>query len=214
MKILLKICLVLISTVIVSCSCPLPLLSPDKSELNTRAPNKYNVEFTTTKGIFQIEVNRDYSPLAVDRFYYLVKKNYYNDNRFFRVVPNFVIQWGMKGNPKVDKIWEELGVVDEPVELSNTKGTISFARSGPNTRSTQLFINLKDNVRLDNSEWGGVKGFPAFGKVIKGIEVVEAINSEYRELPNQDSISVNGNNYLKKNFPNLDYIISAVIKSN
>jgi cyclophilin family peptidyl-prolyl cis-trans isomerase len=138
-----------------------------------------------------------------------VKNNYYNYNRFFRVLPNFVVQWGMRGVPEIDKIWGEMGIKDEPVKLSNLKGTISFARSGPNTRSNQLFINLADNKRLDTSDFNDVLGFPAFGKVIKGMETVESINSEYKQDPDQDSIRIKGNLYLKNNFPNLDYIIST-----
>ena len=117
----------------------------------------------------------------------------------------------MKGIPEVDDIWSDMGIKDEPVKLSNTKGTIAFARSVPNTRSNQLFINLGDNMRLDNSDFNGVKGFPAFGKVVIGMDVVESINSEYLQKPDQDSIRVNGNEYLSRNFPNLDYIISATV---
>jgi len=143
------------------------------------------VEFKTTKGNFIVDIQRDYSPLAVDRFYYLVKNNYYNDNRFFRVLPNFVVQWGMKGKPAVDTVWENLGIADEPVKLSNTKGTIAFARSGPNTRSNQLFINLADNVRLDSSNYNDVNGFPAFGIVTEGMDVIEKITADYLQEPNQ-----------------------------
>lgn len=193
------------------CAASSPLLEPKTDELNVAAPEKFNVEFTTTQGNFTVEVIRDYSPLAVDRFYYLVKNNYYSYNRFFRVLPNFVVQWGMRGVPQIDKVWSDLGVNDEPVKMSNVKGAISFARGGPNSRSNQLFINLVDNLRLDKSDFNGVKGFPAFGKVIDGMEVVESINSEYLQEPNQDSIMSKGNVYLNKNFPNLDYIISAKV---
>ena len=117
----------------------------------------------------------------------------------------------MKGVPVIDKAWEDLGIKDEPVKMSNDKGTLSFARSGPNTRSNQLFINLANNARLDESDFNDVKGFPAFGKVISGMDVVESINSEYKQEPNQDSISTQGNHYLNKNYPNLDYIISTEI---
>lgn len=206
-----KILYFLLLIILVSCSSPSPLLEPDKEEVASQAPEVFNVEFNTTKGNFVIEAKREYSPLAVDRFYYLVKNDYYNFNRFFRVLPNFVVQWGMKGVPSIDKIWGDYGIKDEPVKLSNKKGVIAFARSGPNTRSNQLFINLADNIRLDTSSWGGVNGFPGFGRVIKGMDVVESINSEYLQEPNQDSISTKGNSYLNKNFPNLDYIITTRI---
>ena len=196
---------------ILSCSTSSPLMDPDPGELSEKAPAKFTVMFKTSKGDFHVEVERNNSPLAVDRFYYLVKNNYYNFNRFFRVLPNFVVQWGMRGIPTIDEIWGNKGIQDEPVKLSNTKGTIAFARSGPNTRSNQLFINLADNKRLDVSDFNNVKGFPAFGKVIKGMDVVESINSEYRQEPDQDSIKTLGNGYLKKNYPNLDYIISTKI---
>lgn len=203
----------LLITIIISfgCAASSPLLEPDTDELNVIAPDMFNVEFITTKGNFIVETIRDYSPIAVDRFYYLVKNNYYSYNRFFRVLPNFVVQWGMRGVPQIDKVWSDLGVQDEPVKMSNVKGAISFARGGPNSRSNQLFINLVDNLRLDESDFNGVKGFPAFGKVIEGMKVVESINSEYLQEPNQDSIMNKGNVYLNKNFPNLDYIISAKV---
>ena len=194
-----------------ACSGNNPLLKPDTKELNEHSPNNFRVVFHTTKGDFTVDVSRKYSPLGVDRFYYLVKNHYYDGNRFFRVVPNFVVQWGMKGIPEIDKIWEKMGIKDEPVKLSNTKGTIAFARGGPNTRSNQLFINLKYNARLDTSGYMNVKGFPAFGKVIKGMDIVESINSEYVQKPNQDSIIVKGNGYLNRNFPDLDYIKSTEI---
>ena len=196
---------------IFACSTSSSLLKPDIEELSTKAPEKYEVLFNTTKGNFIVEVTRNYSPSAADRFYYLVKNNYYDDNKFFRVLPGFVVQWGMKGKPEIDKVWENLGIKDESVKLSNTKGAIAFARSGPNTRSNQLFINLNNNTRLDTTTYGGVNGFPAFGKVVKGMNVVESINAEYLQKPNQDSIMAKGNAYLEKNFPNLDFIISAKI---
>jgi len=193
------------------CCASLPLLEPDSDELSSPAPSEFKVEFNTNKGIFLIKIDRELSPLAVDRFYYLITNKYYYQNRFFRVIPNFVVQWGMKGVPELDEIWGNLGIDDEPVKSSNTKGAISFARSGPNTRSNQVFINLADNKRLDTSDYNDVDGFPAFGKVIEGMEIVESINAEYKQQPNQDSIRIKGNIYLNKNFPNLDYIISIKI---
>ncbi len=208
---LIKISIVTVLLFLLGCSIKSPLLKPDKTELNKKSPEEFEVRFKTTKGDFIVKAERKYSPLAVDRFYYLVKNHYYNDNRFFRVLPGFVVQWGMKGNPEIDKVWEKLGIKDEPVKLSNKIGTIAFARGGPNSRSNQLFINLADNIRLDTTNFGNVTGFPAFGKVIKGMEVVKSINAEYLQKPNQDSIMAKGNGYLKKSFPDLDYIINTEI---
>lgn len=205
------ILVLIISVYMFGCSASSPLIEPNSDDLTAQAPIEFVVKFKTTKGDFKINVERKNSPLAVDRFYYLVKNNYYNFNRFFRVLPGFVVQWGMKGVPQIDQVWENLGILDEEVKLSNTKGAISFARSGPNTRSNQVYINLGDNTRLDSTKYNDVNGFPAFGKVIEGMDIVEAINSEYKQEPNQDSIKTKGNVYLINNFPNLDYIISTEI---
>jgi cyclophilin family peptidyl-prolyl cis-trans isomerase len=194
-----------------SCTSRNPLINPDNDDLKIQAPLEFKVEFLTSKGSFIVESKREYSPLAVDRFFYLVNNNYYNNNKFFRVLPNFVVQWGMKGIPEIDSVWSQFGVADEPVKLSNNKGTIAFARGGPQTRSNQLFINLADNLQLDESSFNEVKGFPAFGKVIKGMDIVESINAEYLQKPDQDSIRIQGNSYLDRVYPNLDYIISTKI---
>ncbi len=195
----------------VGCTSRNPLINPENDDLAIQAPAEFKVEFKTTKGNFIVEAKREHSPLAVDRFFYLINNNYYDNNKFFRVLPNFVVQWGMKGIPEIDSVWSQLGVEDEPVKLSNYKGTIAFARGGPQTRSNQLFINLADNLQLDESNFNEVKGFPAFSKVVNGMDVVESINAEYLQRPMQDSISIQGNNYLDRVYPNLDYIISTKI---
>ena len=211
MKIIMMFWVLFISLFVFGCSSTSPLLKPEESGLNQRAPESFTVVFVTTKGDIEINVRRDYSPLGVDRFYYLAKNHYYDGNRFFRVVPGFVVQWGINGNPEINKVWKNKGIPDEPVKLSNKKGTMAFARGGPNTRSNQLFINLNDNLRLDTTNFMGVKGFPAFGIVVKGMDVVESIYPGYKELPDQDSIQTKGNVYLDKNFPELDYIITTKI---
>ncbi len=211
MKIQNKILLLLTTIIILNCSGSSKLIKPTDEDLKVKAPDVFTVVFVTTKGDVKINVKREYSPLGVDRFYYLAINHYYDGNRFFRVVPNFVVQWGINGNPEVNKVWENFGIEDEPVILSNRKGTMAFARGGPDTRSNQLFINLKDNLRLDTTDFMGVKGFPAFGEVVEGMEVVESIYDGYKELPDQDSIQIKGNNYLIKNFPELDYIITTKI---
>ncbi len=195
--------------IILLAACSRALLKPDPEILAVPAPSQFKVLFETSKGNFTVDVKRYFSPKGVDRFYYLVTNGYYDGNRFFRVVPNFVVQWGINGDPEINKVWENFGIEDEPVKLSNYRGTIAFARRGPNTRSNQVYINYKDNLRLDTTNYNGVKGFPAFGRVINGMEVLDSIYAEYRQKPDQDSIQQKGNDYLQRNFPKLDYIIKA-----
>ena len=199
----------ILSAIIIGCSSG--LLKPDPEVLALPAPEQFKALFVTTKGDFVIDVKRYFSPKGVDRFYYLITNGYYDGNRFFRVVPNFVVQWGINGDPKINNVWNEFGIEDEPVKLSNYRGTIAFARGGPNTRSNQVYINFKDNLRLDTTNYNGVKGFPAFGRVISGMDTVDSIYAGYRQLPDQDSIQAKGNEYLKRNFPKLDYIIKAEV---
>lgn len=183
----------------------------DPSKLTEKAPETFKVQFATTKGNFVIEVTRSLSPNGADRFYNMVRSGYFKDIAFFRVIPGFMCQFGIHGDPKVSAKWREASIADDPVKGSNTRGTISFATAGPNTRTTQLFINFGDNTRLDGM------GFSPFGRVIEGMDVVDKINGEYGEGapggrgPNQNLVQNEGNAYLKKDFPNLDYIKSATI---
>ena len=171
-----------------------------------KAPDTYKVKLDTSKGPFVIEVHRSWAPLGADHFYSLVKSGFYNDVRFFRVVPNFMLQFGMSGDPKVQSA-HNTTIKDDPVKESNKRGYVTFAKTGaPNSRSTQLFINYKDNTFLDS------QGFAPIGQVVSGMEVVDKINSEYREKPNQNEIRTSGNAYLKKEFPNLDYVKTATIE--
>lgn len=167
-----------------------------------KAPDSYKVKFETSKGDFVVEVTRKWAPRGADRFYALVKKEFYKDCRFFRVVPNFMVQFGINGDPDIQKDFREDTIKDDPVVASNTRGFITYATSGPNSRTTQLFINFKDNGFLDS------QGFAPFGRVVEGMKVVDSINSEYREQPNQGAIQSQGNAYLKQTFPRLDYIKS------
>ena len=178
-----------------------------------KAPEYFKATFETTKGNFEIEANRIWSPYAVDRLYQLINNGYYTNIAIFRVIPNFVAQFGIHNDSTITKAWKKSKVLDEPVVESNLKGTLSFARSTPGTRTNQIFINLKDNTRLDTFYSKKVKGFPVVAKVIKGMNVAESFYNGYGDdLTNkQDSISDLGNMYLKKNFPNLDYIIKAYI---
>jgi peptidyl-prolyl cis-trans isomerase A (cyclophilin A) len=183
----------------------------DPSKLTEKAPDTFKAQFETTKGKFVIEVLREQAPLGADRFYNLVRSGYFTDVAFFRVIPGFMCQFGIHGDPKVSEKWRPATIQDEPVKSGNKRGAITFAMGGPNTRTTQLFINFADNSRLDGM------GFPSFGKVVEGMDVVDKINGEYGEGaprgrgPDQGRIQREGNAYLKKDFPNLDYIKSASI---
>ena len=185
----------------------------DPAKLTEKAPETFKAQFDTTKGKFTIEVTRSLSPNGADRFYNLVRSGYFKDIAFFRVIPGFMCQFGIHGDPNVSAKWRAAAIPDDPVKGSNTRGTITFATAGPNTRTTQLFINFADNSNLDGM------GFSPFGKVTEGMDVVDKINSEYGEGaprgrgPDQGRVQGEGNTYLKKDFPNLDYIKSATILS-
>jgi peptidyl-prolyl cis-trans isomerase A (cyclophilin A) len=183
----------------------------DPAQLTEKAPETFKAQFNTTKGTFTVEVTRSLSPIGADRFYNLVRSGYFTDIACFRVIPGFMCQFGIHGDPGVSAKWREANITDDPVKGSNTRGTITFATAGPNTRTTQLFINFADNANLDGM------GFSPFGRVTEGMDVVDKINSEYGEGapggrgPDQNRIQMEGNAYLKKDFPNLDYIKSAAI---
>lgn len=183
----------------------------DPSKLTEKAPDTFKAEFDTTKGKFTVEVTRSLAPNGADRFYNLVRSGFFKDVAFFRVIPGFMCQFGIHGDPAVSARWREANITDDPVKGSNTRGAVTFATAGPNTRTTQLFINFADNARLDGM------GFSSFGKVVEGMDVVDKINGEYGEGapsgrgPNQGRIQMQGNAYLKKDFPNLDYIKAATI---
>lgn len=170
-----------------------------------KVPDQYKVKFETSCGDFVVQVHRDWAPKGADRFHELVSAGFYDECRFFRVVPEFVVQWGMNGDPAVYAKWKDREFADDEVKKSNTRGRISFASRGPNTRTTQLFISFGDNARLDSL------GFSPFAEVVEGMEVVDKINSEYGQRPNQMLIEEQGNAYLNKQFPKLDYIKKATI---
>ena len=180
--------------------------------MNQMAPETYRAKFTTTRGDFVIEVTRSWAPNGADRFYNLVKSGFYDDTRFFRVVYGFMAQWGIHGDPAVAAVWRSATIPDDPVTQSNTRGMVSFAMSGPGTRTTQVFINYADkNMVLD------AQGFAPFGKVIEGMEVVNKIFSGYGEPPpkghgpDQERVQKEGNAYLAKSFAKLDAIRSATL---
>lgn len=177
--------------------------------LTEKAPDVFKAVFQTTKGTFVIEVTRAWAPLGADHFYNLVKNGYYNDCRFFRVLKGFMAQFGINGDPKLNAVWNQANIKDDPVVQSNKRGFVTYAKSNmPNSRSTQIFINFIDNSRLDSG------GFAPFGKVVEGMEVVDSLYAEYGEgaaAPNQGLIQTQGNAYLEKSFPKLDYVKSANI---
>jgi peptidyl-prolyl cis-trans isomerase A (cyclophilin A) len=188
---------------------PAALLDPSK--LTDKAPAKYKVKFSTTKGDFVVEVHRDWAPQGADRFYNLVKNGFFDGTKFFRVVKGFMVQWGIHGDPAVNAAWREARIKDDPVKESNRRGYITFATAGPDTRTTQVFINFVDNGRLDSM------GFAPFGKIVSGQNVVDSLYSEYGEGapggagPSQARMQDEGNTYLERDFPKLDAIKTAKI---
>jgi peptidyl-prolyl cis-trans isomerase A (cyclophilin A) len=179
------------------------LMNP--ASLRAKAPDNYKVQFTTTKGNIVIEIHRDWAPLGAERFYNLVRNGFFTDAAFFRVVPNFIVQFGLGANPAVNAVWQKANIRDDLVKESNKRGTLTFATAGPNTRTTQLFINLKDNGPLD------AQGFSPFGMVVEGMDVVDKIYPGYGERPDQGRITAEGKAYVDKNFPQLDRITAAKV---
>ena len=176
------------------------------ASLTEQAPATYKASFDTSAGQFVIEVHRAWAPKGADRFYNLVKNGFYDEARFFRVLPNFMVQFGINGDPGIQSHWASANITDDPVKQSNKKGYVTFAKSSaPNSRTTQVFINFKDNGFLDS------QGFAPFGEVTSGMDVVEKITDQYQEKPNQGSIQQQGNAYLKAQFPKLDYVKKATI---
>ena len=175
------------------------------------APDVYKVKFETSKGDFVVQVNKEWAPLGAERFYQLVQSGFYDKARFFRVLPGFMVQFGINADPKVSMLWQNQVFPDDPVKQSNTRGKVTFATRGPSSRTTQVFINYADNARLDAS------GFTPFGEVTSGMEVVDSLYSGYGEgYPNgngpvQDLMQTQGNQYLDQNFPRLDSIKKASV---
>ena len=178
-----------------------------KRALSERAPEQFKARLQTTKGDVVILVHRDWSPMGADHFYELTKMGFYNNVGFFRAVKGFIIQWGINGDPKVNHDWSEITIKDDPPKVSNKIGTVTFAKTGePNTRSTQLFINLGDNSGSLDSQ-----GFTPFGEVIQGLETIMHLDGEYGEQPSQAAIADIGNPYLEEHFPRLDYVKKTTI---
>ena len=194
-----------------ACSPREDINQPSPARLTAAAPDSFHVDFETSQGRFRIAAYRAWAPVGVDRFYYLTSHNFYRGARFYRVVDGFVAQFGYTGQPSLDSVWRALQIDDEPVGHTNERGTISYARAGARTRSFQFFLNLADNGRLDSVASGGVVGYPPVGKVIEGMEVVDALNAEYGQTARQDSIFMAGNEYLRRTFPRMDSIIGTEV---
>ncbi len=182
---------------------PDALLHPAK--LTAKAPKLFTATFKTTKGTFQIEAHRTWAAKGADRFYNLVKSGFYDGVVFFRVVPRFVVQFGISPHPNVSKAWQNATIPDDLVRIHNTRGAVTFASAGPNTRTTQVFINLGTNSSLDRS------GFAPFGAVVSGMDVVAKLYSGYSDKPTQQQgeMETQGNAWLNKNYPKLDAIKTA-----
>jgi peptidyl-prolyl cis-trans isomerase A (cyclophilin A) len=186
-----------------------PLLDPSSPEMNETAPERFQVRFRTSRGDFVVQVHREWAPRGADRFYSLVRAGFFDETRFFRVLEGFVAQFGIHGDPAVSAVWRTAAIPDDPVVESNTRGRITYATGGPNTRTTQLFINFQDNSSLDS------RGFSPFGEVVEGMEVVDQLYADYGEGapsgpgPAQGRIQADGNAYLEAEFPQLDYVIEA-----
>jgi peptidyl-prolyl cis-trans isomerase A (cyclophilin A) len=188
----------------------LSLLAPARA--TEKAPAVFKARFNTTKGDFVVEAHRDWAPQGADRFYNLVKMGYFTDAAFFRAIEGFMVQFGLHGAPEINARWREARIPDDAAAgQSNRRGYVTFATAGPNTRTTQLFINYGDNGNLDGM------GFTPFGKVVEGMDTVDKLYKGYGEGapsgmgPNQGRIQMEGNAYLKRDFPMLDYIQSARI---
>mgnify|MGYP005989335853 FL=1 len=205
-----KIKLILVTVLLVAVSCTTKKFN--QKWLDKKAPETFKARFETTQGNFDIEAKRVWSPKGVDRLYQLIKYGYYNDVAIYRVVPNFVAQFGIHNDSLINASWRE-GIEDEPVVLKNDAMTISFARGAVKTRSNQIFINLKDNNRLDTADYSGVVGFPAVAKITAGKDNVSKFHDGYGDRlgTQQGKINKFGNAFLREKYPKVDYIIKAYL---
>jgi peptidyl-prolyl cis-trans isomerase A (cyclophilin A) len=187
------------------------LLTPDPAKLGAAAPDSFAVRFTTSRGSFDVKVHRAWAPRGADRLYYLASNGFFDGVRFFRVMAGFMAQFGAHGNPDVARGWDGRSFPDDPVKHSNTRGTLTFATAGPNSRTTQLFINFGNNAQLDGM------GFSPMGEVVTGMSVVDSLYSGYGDGPPggqgpiQGRIGSEGNAYLAREFPKLDSIVTATV---
>ena len=189
------------------------LRDPSNALWTARAPESFRATVETTKGTFVVEVQRDWSPLGADRFYNLARTGFFDDSRFFRVLPGYIAQFGIPGDPAVTAVWKDRTFPDDTVRQSNTRGTIAFAMTGPRTRTTQLYISRKDNPQLD------AQGFSPIGRVVEGIDVVDALYDGYGEnagggvrAGRQQRMLSEGNAHLDRDYPLLDRLIRVTVR--
>lgn len=189
---------------------PNPLMRPQR--LTATAPDQFRVRFETNVGEFVVEVHRAWAPLGADRFYNLVTNGFYDDVRIYRVIENFMAQWGLNGDPYVNQAWKAAYIVDDPVTQSNSRGRVSFAKGGLHTRTTEVFVSFKDNASLDDT------GFAPFGEVVEGMDVVDAFHAAYGDGPPRGEgpyaamVQARGNAYLDEEFPELTRIVRATVE--
>ncbi len=192
---------------------PPPKKEEPKAAIPEKAPDVFKVDLDTSKGLVVVEVHRDWAPIGVDHFYTLVKLGFYDGDRFFRYVRNFIVQFGINGDPKTNRVWANANLRDDPVKHHNVRGTLVYATAGANTRSTQLFINLRNNTSSLDSQ-----GFDPFGTVVTGMDVVDRLYSGYGEMapdgegPDTGKLETQGNDYLMNHFPRLDFIKKATVE--
>ena len=189
-----------------------PAAAPAKPARPAHTPDIYRVSMDTSKGAVVLEIMRAWAPRGADHFYELVRSGYYDGDRFYRVMPRFVVQFGINGDPQVSQLWSSLRIPDDPVKQKNRKGTVTFASSGPGARTTQVFVNMRDNPALDR------QGFAPIGHVASGMDVLERLYSGYGDMPPRGSgpdgveIERQGVSYLENHFPRLDYITKAAVQ--
>ena len=200
-----RLLFVLGALVVATAGCSDKPATPARTAPVGPAPDSFRVAFETTRGTFVVEVKRAWTPRGADRFYDLAAEGFFDENRFFRVLPGFIAQFGVNDDKKLNERWEATTIADDPVRQTNAHGTLVFASDGANSRSHQLFINLADNKTLDR------QGFSPLGRVVMGLSVVDSIYSGYGETPSYHLLATLGNSYLKRMFPRLDYIKTARI---
>ena len=202
-----KFLLVFVILSIVSCS---PKIFNEKWT-KKQSPEQFKARFETTQGNFDIIAKREWSPQGVDRLYQLIKSDFYTDIALFRVIPKFVVQFGIQSDSVLNSSWKKYKIKDEPVLQSNDSMSISIARDGVDSRTTQIFINLKNNHRLDTVHFNGVTGFPVIAKITNGMESIHKFYSTDDDVPDQDSIQKYGNDYIRRKYPKVDFIKKAYI---
>lgn len=198
--------LVLLLLGVAGCATVAPLTNSSHKAFSRTAPDSFDIEFMTTKGRMLVRAHRDWSPKGVDRLFVLAQNNYYDSIAFYRTVPRFVAQFGYTRDSAVNAAWSQSRIEDEPVRTTNARGTLVYARGGPNTRSVQMYFNIVDNARLDTLNGFG---FPPIARIVEGVEVLDSLYSGYGNSPRQPTIAREGNAYLKREFPELDYIVTA-----